>query len=101
MASGATAQKCNLCWRPVSGTICKTSCCHLFCEDCAVKHFTQYNRCPVCNEHLDGNEDGTFQEILVGLAPNSLMDSMNQVAYSDPDHQQVRCGISRVTPPFF
>ena len=26
------AQSCNQCWRPVSGTICKTSCNHLFCE---------------------------------------------------------------------
>lgn len=25
-------QNCNQCWQPITGTTCKTSCYHLFCE---------------------------------------------------------------------
>mmetsp|Transcript_78832 Transcript_78832/g.157545 ORF Transcript_78832/g.157545 Transcript_78832/m.157545 type:complete len:299 (-) Transcript_78832:280-1176(-) len=82
-------QNCNGCWRPVSGTICKTSCHHLFCEECAVNHFTHYNNCPTCNECLDTDKEGTFQELLVGVAPNPLIDSLYQNAYSDPEHSAI------------
>ena len=41
------------------------------------------------NEHLDGEKDGTFQELLVGIAPGSLIDSLYQNAYRDPDFQNI------------
>ena len=32
MESPSDAQNCNMCWRPVSGTTCRTSCHHIYCE---------------------------------------------------------------------
>ena len=41
------------------------------------------------NEHLDGEKEGTFQELLVGIAPGSLIDSLYQNAYRDPEFQTI------------
>lgn len=54
-----------------------------------MNHFTHYNNCPTCNECLDGEKEGTFQELLVGVAPNPLIDSLYQNAYSDADHSAI------------
>jgi hypothetical protein len=54
-----------------------------------VNHFSQFNNCPVCNECLDGEKEGTFQELLIGVAPNALFDTLTQNAYADPDHSSV------------
>ena len=41
------------------------------------------------NECLDSSKEGTFQEILVGVAPSSITDALYQSTYATPEHSVI------------
>ena len=52
----STSLWCNTCWKELtSGSSYKTSCLHLFCENCAQKAFSVTLTCPLCDASLSGD----------------------------------------------
>ena len=47
---------CNQCSQLLSGTVYRTACDCIFCEDCTWRHFEKSSDCPKCGQTL-GEED--------------------------------------------
>ena len=60
---------CNQCASLLSGTVYRTACDCVFCEDCTWRHFEKSSSCPKCGSHL-GEED--FTELIVGIGGEDL-----------------------------
>eukprot|EP01113_Clastostelium_recurvatum_P048537 TRINITY_DN8867_c0_g1_i5.p1 TRINITY_DN8867_c0_g1~~TRINITY_DN8867_c0_g1_i5.p1 ORF type:complete len:303 (+),score=55.10 TRINITY_DN8867_c0_g1_i5:166-1074(+) len=82
--------RCNKCWKVFdvsTETSYITSCCHIFCEDCATKQFTKERVCLVCDTpltHRGGISANvlTMQQdkivALCGLPPKDIMKVCHQ-----------------------
>ena len=60
---------CNQCASLLSGTVYRTTCDCIFCEDCTWRHFEKSSTCPKCGQGL-GEED--FTELIVGVGAEDL-----------------------------
>jgi hypothetical protein len=76
--SGMLEIRCNNCSESLHNTCYRTICQHLYCELCACQSFQISSKCPVCDRKL---HDGEVREVLIGIAPLSLIDSMFQYAF--------------------
>jgi hypothetical protein len=70
--------RCNHCSESLHNTCYRTICQHLYCELCACQSFQISSKCPVCDRKL---HEGEVREVLIGIAPLSLIDSMFQYAF--------------------
>ena len=69
---------CNSCEISLKGNCYRTKCQHLLCESCACRSFSQGSLCEICGLKL---HEGEVREVLIGIAPLPLQDSMFQTAF--------------------
>ena len=75
------ALSCNSCCLRLDGTTYRSiACFHIFCSDCAVKHFTNARACPVCNARLN---EGDVLETMVGVGGASLEEATYSFGLKD------------------
>ena len=81
----AIALKCNsrLCnYTVLQGRGYRTKCGHIFCEDCAIKIFSNSNYCAVCNAEL---QEGQVSEFLIGITTGPISRYMYQSSFQSND----------------
>ena len=84
-----TGQKCNRCWKCISGPAYKTECHHIFCEECTYSHFGQRTDCLICNRMLKEND---FIEVTIGIGELDGMDitpQLFQEGFKETDWNEV------------
>ena len=94
--------RCNKCINgSLDGKCYRTKCNHILCESCACRAFDKGSACPVCNLKLF---DGDVKELMIGITPLPLHDSMFQTAFQSTSWPtvlensfQVVCGSMEVS----
>ena len=85
MIAASISLKCNsrLCnYTTLQGKGYRTKCGHVFCEDCAMKAFSNSNFCTVCNFEL---HEGQVCEFLIGISTGPISRYMYQSAFQSND----------------
>lgn len=87
---GGLSFRCNLCWELLQGSSWKASCNHVFCEECAFRHFSQRQDCPQCSRIL-GDDD--FLDFIVGMDQANAEQAIYQEILHSPawDEALRRC----------
>ena len=63
----------------------RTKCGHVYCEDCAMKVFSDSNYCAICNTELN---EGQVSEFLIGVSPGPIAHYMYQSIFQSNDWEE-------------
>jgi hypothetical protein len=79
--------ECNVCEKKLSGVVFRTTCRHLFCNNCASKYFLANSICPLpsCQINL---VPGDVSEIVLGCSSqsnNNMVDNSLMTVFQDED----------------
>jgi hypothetical protein len=77
---------CNSCGGSLDGNCYRTKCQHLYCEACAGRAFSKGTLCSICGSKL---HEGEVREVMIGIAPLPLLDSLFQTAFQTTNWQAI------------